>query len=77
MVSTDEHERTITLSIASEALGYPLDLNGTVLYLTTWDGDPGNPRELKPDAQLWSFSGGSEHDPKIMDDTKLLVLESP
>ena len=77
MVSANVADRTITLSIASEALGHPGTLDRTRLYLTTWDGGPGNPRALEPQAQLWSFGGGSGHDPKIMDDTDLLVLESP
>ncbi len=77
MVSTDAQDRTITLTIASEALGYPVDLDGTIFYLTSWDGGPGSPKELKPQSQLWSFSGGSVDDPKIMDDTELIILNSP
>ncbi|MBL7111527.1 MAG: alpha-amylase [Bacteroidales bacterium] len=75
MVSSDLDSRTITFMIASEALGNPLELRGSKIYITTWDGSPGNPRELKPEAENWAFSGGINSEPKIMDDTELIILE--
>ncbi len=75
MVSSDLDTRTITFMISAEALGNPSDLTGSKIYITTWDGGPGNPRDLNPEPGNWSFGGGSEDDPKIMDDAGLIILK--
>lgn len=75
--SVSSEEKTITFLIASEALGYPAELNGSKVYITTWDGSPGSLRGLMSEPGPWHFSGGSESDPKIMDDTELIVLTDP
>jgi len=75
MVSSDLESGTITFMISAEALGNPEKLSGSVVYITTWDGGPGNPRDLNPEPELWSFGGGNPDDPKIMDDTELIILD--
>lgn len=74
-IHTNPSARTISFDIAAEALGNPTSLAGSKIYICTWDGSPGSPRGLSPQAQTWSMGGGTDSDPKIMDDTELIVLE--
>jgi hypothetical protein len=74
-ISSEADSHTITFCIASEALGYPEELEGSKIYITTWDGGPGSPRALGPELQLWSFSGGNATDARIMDDTELIIIK--
>lgn len=74
-ITVDPDQRKITFMIAPESMGYPEDLSGSKLYITTWDGGPGSYRNIAPEAQEWAFGGGSNSDPKIMDDTGVIILE--
>jgi glycosidase len=73
-ISVNEFSKTISLEISSEALDFPEELKGTKLYINTWEGGPSSLRELKPDPEPWAFSRGDESDPKIMDETELIIL---
>ena len=74
-INVNTETRKIKFSVSSEALGYPESLSGTKIYINTWDGGPGSLRALKPETEPWNFSGGTESDPKIMDDTQLIELD--
>ncbi|MEO0469479.1 MAG: alpha-amylase family glycosyl hydrolase [Bacteroidota bacterium] len=69
-------EQTIRFNLSAAALGYPKSLAGLKVYVATWDGGGETDlRPLKPKAEAFSFGGGSKTDPRIMDDTKVLVVE--
>lgn len=74
MISSDTVSNTITFSIKATALGYPEQIDGTKLYITTWGGSPGNPRHFSERPEPWLFFGGDEDDPMIMDDTELITI---
>lgn len=74
-IRADKESRTISFMFASEALGYPSELTGSKIYVTTWEGGPGNLRDLNPEAGPWTFGGGTGQDPRIMDDTDVLILK--
>jgi carbohydrate-binding DOMON domain-containing protein len=72
--SAEIDNRTITFLIAAEAIGYPSNLSGSKFYITTWDGGPHNLRTLNPEPGEWTMGGGTDQDPKIMDDTEIIIL---
>ncbi len=74
-ISVDTESRTISFLIPSESIGQPNSLKGTKIYVNTWGGGPGGLRDLNSKPSLWSFSGGTNIDPKIMDDIDILVLK--
>jgi glycosidase len=63
----------ITFSIPYSVLNTN-DLSGWKFYITTYDYDGIEAvlRPMSPEAQQWSFGGGDENSPKIMDD---LIIE--
>jgi len=74
LVQSDTAKHTITYLISAEALGFPESLEGTRIYINTWGGSPGALRPLKPRPEAWTFGGGEEHDPKMMDDTEVIWI---
>jgi hypothetical protein len=73
--AVDQEQELIKLTVTSAALGYPETLAGTKIYINTWEGGGENLRPLKLEAETWSFGGGQQDDPKIMDDIPIIVLE--
>jgi glycosidase len=76
-ISIDEAQRTITLGVESSALGYPEDLSGFGLYITTWDYDglESANRMLQAEADDYILGGGDYlSDPLIMDDTEIIRI---
>jgi glycosidase len=73
-VTGDLENRTISFLIASKAMGSPKDLKGTKIYINTWDGSPGDLKVMNPEASMWNLGGGDENDPKILDDTEVIIL---
>ncbi len=71
----DVEKRSISLTISAEALGYPSDLKGAKIYISTWDGGPESPRGLSRNGGTWTFGGGAADDPKIMDDTEVIRID--
>ncbi len=73
-IRVDKASNTVTFILTASALGNPKSLSGAKLYFTTWDYDGGF-RKLAQNADHGSFGGGDPlTDPRIMDDTRLIVL---
>ena len=72
-ISVDKENKTISFTYSPESLGYPKSLIGTKIFITTWDFDNGY-RKLSKDGGPWSFSGGNEKDPLIMDCSPVIEL---
>jgi hypothetical protein len=72
-IEVDKRHNTITFVLGSAALGGPLPLSGTKIYVTTWDYDAGY-RALAPVAQTSTMGGGATGQPKVMDDSPVIVL---
>jgi hypothetical protein len=75
MVSSNQETGTITFQISAEAMGYPSQMSNSKIYITTWDGGPGYPKPFSPEPHDWTFSGGTNDQPRIMDDTELIILD--
>jgi glycosidase len=65
--------QSVVFTLPAAALGRPASLSGARIYVTTWDYDGGY-RALGPQAQPYAMGGGSASDPKVMDDSPVLVL---
>jgi len=74
-ITVDPDTKTISYMISAESIGFPAVYSGTRIYITTWGGTPGTLRSLNKEAHDWSFGGGSESDPKIMDNTELIIIK--
>ena len=72
-IEVDKSRNTISFVLGSAALGGPLPLSGTKVYVTTWDYDSGY-RALAPEAQGSTMGGGAPGQPKVMDDSPVIVL---
>lgn len=72
-ITVDAAARRITIVFPAAALGRPASLAGARLYVATWDYDGGY-RALLPEAGGHQFGGGTPGDPKVMDDSAILVL---
>jgi len=44
----DHTNKKITFFIKGSSIGSPSNLNGWKIYISTWDRDMGNPRDLTP-----------------------------
>ena len=67
-------QQLVRFIIAAQVLVPPTDLSGLGIYINTWDGGPGNLRPLRSQSSTWTFGGGNDHEPKIMDDVPLIVI---
>ena len=70
-VSVDKENNTIRLLFSNDSLGNPESLEGTKVYIATWDwnGPESSYRGLKEIAGQWNFGGGDGAvDPLIADD---------
>jgi glycosidase len=72
-LDVDHATDTITLTVPAAALDHPSTLDGARVYLTTWDYDGGF-RALAPEPSAFTFGGGSPPEPRVMDDSAVLVL---
>jgi hypothetical protein len=72
-IEVDKSRNTVTFVLGSAALGGALPLSGTRIYITTWDYDAGY-RELAPTALTSTMGGGAPGQPKVMDDSPVIVL---
>jgi hypothetical protein len=73
-VSVDRASHTVTLTLPAAALGSPGTLSGARLYVTTWDYDGGY-RALQPAPAPFAMGGGDPaRDPRVMDDSAVIVL---
>ena len=71
-LSVDRAGRSITVTLPAESMGYPIDLTGARVYVTTWDYDGGY-RGLQPEAGGSRFGGGATTDPRVLDDATLVI----
>jgi hypothetical protein len=73
-VSVDRASHTVTLTLPAAALGSLGTLSGARLYVTTWDYDGGY-RALQPEPAPFAMGGGDPaRDPRVMDDSAVIVL---
>jgi glycosidase len=76
-ISVDAKNRTINVFISAKSLGFPKEIKGSKIYITTWDYDgmEAKYRPLSPEPEPFVFGGGkSKEDPIIMDDTAILEM---
>ena len=68
IVTVNKEAGTITLLFTAKTLGNPLTLEGSKLYITTWDidGMSGYYRTISQDGAEWEF-GGDTTGPNVMD----------
>ena len=76
-VSVDKDENTVNLVISARSLGWPKDLSGTKIYISTWDYDglesKYRPLHAKPESFI--FGGGKPSDALIMDETVIMTID--
>ncbi|QEN03973.1 hypothetical protein EW093_04410 [Thiospirochaeta perfilievii] len=74
--SVDHENSTVSIYIPSASIGSPKSLKGWKLYITTWDEDSGNLRDLTIDGDEWVFGGADGSvSPLIMDDVAVITLK--
>jgi glycosidase len=76
-IAVDPGLKRISFLFPAAALGYPETLDGTRVYVTTWDwnGVDNAYRPLKEVAEQWSFGGGDgAMDPLILDATDVVPV---
>ncbi len=75
-IQVDLKNRTINVVIQAKALGSPDNIDGSKIYITTWDYDgmESKYRPLTKKAQPFGFGGGDTDSPLIMDDTEVMVI---
>ena len=67
-IEVDAEVQTISLTFPASIIGEPKSLDGMSILITTWDGGgEGGLRPLELQPQGFTFGGGSQDDPKIMD----------
>ena len=71
-LSVDRAGRSITVTLPAESMGYPADLTGARVYVSTWDYDGGY-RALQPEAGGSRFGGGATANPKVLDAGELEI----
>lgn len=72
-VRVDRDKRQITFRYPGAALGIS-DWTGVTVFATTWDiAGEGYYRDISPEGGEWTFGGGEEHTPKIMDHVMLVL----
>jgi len=73
-IKADREADTLTLVYDGERFGVQ-DWEGATIYVTSWDrdGGDGSYRGLSQDGSIWEFGGGSESDPRILDDVYLTL----
>jgi glycosidase len=72
-IEVDRERSSIAFVLPAASLGNPASLSGARIYVTTWDYDGGY-RALLPAPQGVAFTGGDANDPKLMDDTAVIVV---
>jgi carbohydrate-binding DOMON domain-containing protein len=72
-VEVDRSTNTLSLVLPGASLLGGASLSGARVYVTTWDYDGGY-RALTPQAQPFAFSGGDPDDPRVMDDSAVIVV---
>jgi carbohydrate-binding DOMON domain-containing protein len=72
-VQVNREQRTVRLTLPAAGLGRLPSLSGAKVYVTTWDYDGGY-RALGSQAQAYAMGGGAPDDPKVMDDSAVIVL---
>jgi glycosidase len=73
-IKIDKDKKMVSFLYCPEALGYPKSLIGSKIFITTWDFDNGY-RKLTKEGGPWSFSGGDENNPLIMDCTPIITIK--
>ena len=67
LAEVDKAAKTITLTYKTSDFGFS-SWAGSTLYITTWDiTGEGMYRKLSEEQSDWSFGGGAETDPKVLD----------
>jgi glycosidase len=72
-VEVDRGTNTLSLVLPASVLLGSTPLRGAKIYVTTWDYDGGY-RALAPQAQPFSMGGGDPADPRVMDDSEIIVV---
>jgi hypothetical protein len=72
-VEVDRGTNTLSLVLPASVLLGSTPLTGAKIYVTTWDYDGGY-RALAPQAQPFSMGGGDPADPRVMDDSEIIVV---
>ena len=71
MAQVNKYDKTITFTYRASDFGIPTWLDSH-LYITTWDiTGEGVYLKISPEPEDWSFGGGSEDEPKILDFVQL------
>lgn len=75
LAEVNKSEKTITLTYKTSDFGFT-SWAGSKVYITTWDiTGEGAYRDLSAVSSKWSFGGGAENDPKILDSMLVSVPE--
>ena len=72
-IDTDAAAGTVSFTFPARALGDPATLSGARIYVSTWDYDDGF-RPLAAQPGPHAFGGGDADDPRVMDDSGVLVI---
>ncbi|MEO1261183.1 MAG: alpha-amylase family glycosyl hydrolase [Bacteroidota bacterium] len=77
-ITVDKEKNKITFQFSPEAFGSPATLEGTKIYITTWDdyGNEGGFRQITEEGELWKFGGSDDSKPvMILDDTEVIEIK--
>ncbi len=72
-VAVDRATNSVSLVLPASVLLGSASLSGTRIYVTTWDYDGGY-RALAPQVQPFAMGGGEPGDPRVMDDSPIIVV---
>jgi glycosidase len=72
-VEVDRSKNTLSLVLPASVLKGSAPLTGARIYVTTWDYDGGY-RALAPEVQAFAMGGGEPTDPRVMDDSAVIVV---
>ena len=73
-ISVDPATQTVSFVLPAAALGRPASYSGAKIYVNTWDYDAGY-RALTAEPSAYGIGGGDPaRDPRIMDDTPVIVI---
>ena len=74
-IVVDRAARTVSLTLPAASFGRLASLDGTRVYVTTWDYDGGYRALAREPAPFVMGGGDPERDPLVMDDTPVIVLK--
>lgn len=72
-IQVNRENKTVSLVLRALSLCRPQSLRGAKVYVTTWDYDGGY-SALNPQPQGHALGGGEPAEPRVMDDSGVIVL---